>query len=226
MPRVRGPAPNRPEGETAWPLLNERVFGAVDRGGNHTLPLPEAHELDLAAIFGRAAPVTYEIGFNRGRFLRALAARWPDHDHLGVEIRRRYAWKVCQEMAGAGGPRNVRLLWADAKLVGPCFAPGRFAHVFINFPDPWWKRRHARRRLVDTDFASDLAARLAPGGSVWVKSDVPAIADEIAAGLRACGSFDAEVEFSAEDLPPSYRESRCLKAGLPITRFRATRRPG
>ncbi len=224
MPRLRGPAPNLPQGDAAWPILNEGLFGDQARGGHDRAPRPDAVPVDWRAVFGREAPRTLEIGFNRGRFLRDLAARWPDHDHVGIEVRRSYAWRVAELMARDGGPRNVRLVWADAKLVVPAtFGPDGLAHVFVNFPDPWWKRRHEKRRLVDLDFARTLADRVAPGGRIWIKSDVLAIADEIAEALAAVPSLGPPVPFDVGDLPLTHRERACLVTGLPISRYAVTR---
>ncbi len=224
MPRLRGPAPAEPTGDAAWPILNDRLFGAQVRGGHSMVPDPAAVPVDWDAVFGRSAPRTLEIGFNRGRFLCELAERWSDHDHVGVELRRRFCWRLAQQMAAADGPRNVRLVWADAKLVIPAaFAPGSLQAIFINFPDPWWKRRHSKRRLVDLDFATVLTDRLALGGHVWVKSDVPAIAEEIREALVAVDRLGEPAPFGADDLPLTYRERRCVADGLPITRYRVTR---
>lgn len=224
MSRLRGAAPAEPTGEAAWPILNDRLFGAQGRGGHSLAPDPAAVPVDWDAVFGRHAPRTLEIGFNRGRFLCELAERWPDHDHVGIEIRRRYCWRLAQQMAAADGPRNVRIVWADAKLVTPAaFAPGSLQAIFVNFPDPWWKRRHTKRRLVDLDFATVLTDRLALGGQVWVKSDVPAIAEEIREALVAVDRLGEPTPFGADDLPLTYRERTCVADGLPITRYRVTR---
>lgn len=225
MARVRGPLLRPLEGDAAWPCLNERLFGTVERGGHDTVPRPEALPVDWAAVFGRDAPRTLEIGFNRGRFLRDLARVRPEQDHVGIEIRRRYAWRVANEMGLAGEPTNARVIWGDAKLVAPAvFGHGEVADIFINFPDPWWKAKHAKRRLVDDDFASSLAALLRPAGRIYIKSDVPAIADEIEQALGAEAALGGPTEFGQDDLPLSYRERNCLEKGLPIRRFFCERR--
>jgi tRNA (guanine-N7-)-methyltransferase len=227
MPRVKGPLLRPFEGADEWPILNRALFGLVDLGGHHQVPLAAAVPVDWAAVFGRSAPVTLEIGFNRGRFLRALARLQPERDHVGIEIRRRHAWRVAHEMAREQGPGNVRVVWGDAKLVAPAVAPpGGFADVYINFPDPWWKKKHTKRRLVDPDFAQSLTDLLAPGGAFWVKSDVLAIAEEISAAFTEEPRLEGPVPFGEADLPLSYREARCLYTGLPVHRFRFTRRAG
>ena len=221
MPRVRGPMAARPEGD--GPLLNARLFGDHDRGGYDVAVSPDALPWSWPATFGREAPLTLEIGFNRGKFLSELAQAWPDHDHVGIEVSRRFAWRL-HHLLSAHGPENVRIVWADARAATPAlFQPGSLQAVFINFPDPWWKKRHHKRRLVQGPFAAQLAELLAPGGRVWVKSDVADIAAEIDESLAAVPAFGDRTTFGVDDLPLTFREVRCVRTGLPIHRFHYTR---
>ncbi len=218
MSRFKGPKNEMPEGEGTWAMLNTRLFGSNLMGGHSVAPRPEALPVDWAEVFGREAPRALEIGFNRGGFLRDIAAAWPDHDHVGIEIRRRYVWHFANTAAEEGGPLNVRVVWADARLVAPAvFGEGTLDAVFVNFPDPWWKRKHTKRRLVDEGFAQSLRALLAPGGRVYVKSDVPMIADEIRDALAT--ALVGPTPFDEALLPLTYRERKCIRQGLPITRF-------
>ena len=73
--------------------------------------------------------------------------------------------------------------------------------VFVTFPDPWWKKRHAKRRLVDTTYAADLGELLSSGGRIWVKTDVPAIAAEIQESLASVPSLSDPIPFPVEELP-------------------------
>lgn len=226
MSRMRGPAAKLPEGEEGWPLLNADLFGSNEIGGPYAAPRPEALPVDWPAVFGRDAPRQLEIGFNRGRFITALARRRPEVDLVGIEIRRRYCWRLANLLgADADAPRNLRVIWADARTVTRAlFGPASLDAVYINFPDPWWKKRHAKRRLVDDTFAAELADMLVLGGAIWIKSDVPAIADEFAEALAAVPQLGPPVPFAEETLPPSHRELICLAAGLPIVRYRVERR--
>ncbi|MCA9538227.1 MAG: tRNA (guanine-N7)-methyltransferase [Myxococcales bacterium] len=226
MPRLRGPIATRPEGDAAWALLNGDLFGDAAIGGYRPEVRPEVLPLDWAQIFGRVAPLNLEIGFNRGRFLRSVATARPDEDFIGVEVRRKFCWRLANLLgADPAAPRNLRLIWADARRVTESLlAPGSLHGIYINFPDPWWKRRHVSRRLVNLDFAKTLTGLLAPDGAIHVKSDVPAIADEIAEALAAMPELASPVPFSADDLPPSHRETVCMRQGLPIVRYRVARR--
>ena len=218
MSRFKGPKNVVPAGESAWAMLNASLFGSNAVGGHSVAPRPEAVPVDWAGVFGREAPLSLEIGFNRGRFLRDLAAARPDEDHVGIEVRRRYVWHFTNRAGEDGGPRNVRVVWADARLVAPAvFGAGTLDAVFVNFPDPWWKTKHTKRRLLDEGFAQALGELLAPGGRIYVKSDVPMIANEIRDALATC--LEGPTPFDEALLPMTYRESKCTRQGLPIDRY-------
>ena len=141
-----------------------------------------------------------EVGFNRGKFITELAERFPDHNVVGIEIRKRFVVRLAQVVGAAGYPRNLRVAWGDAKVLLPAlFTPNSISAMFITFPDPWWKKRHEKRRLVDTQFAAGIAERLTEGGVIWVKSDVPMIADEIREGQQAAAKkWEKEVRLLKE----------------------------
>lgn len=225
MPRMRGQQIAMPDPESARIMLNARLFGDNALGGYDEVVRPDALPFSWPEAFGRDAPRTLEIGFNRGRFLRAMADRWPDHDHVGIEVRRRYVYRFAHLHGQAADDgslalKNVRVIWADAKRVtGPLFAAQKLSAIFINFPDPWWKKRHHKRRLVQTGFAREMADLLAPGGRIWVKSDVLAIATEIDEVLGQTPGLGDRRAFSADDLPFTHRETSCVRQGMPITRF-------
>ena len=224
MPRLRGPAIALPPPEERWPFLNELVFGDPELGGQHRSPQPNALPWSWEAAFGRDAPLMLEVGFNRGKFITALAEQFPDRNVIGIEIRKRYGLRLTQQVGAAGEPRNLRVIWGDAKILLPqLFTPGSLHDMFITFPDPWWKKRHEKRRLVDTRFAAEIAERLCTGGHVWVKSDVPMISDEIREALVARPELGDLVPFEQSDLPLTHRETSCVKHGLPVYRFRLTR---
>lgn len=225
MPRLRGPAVTLPRGADAWPLLNEHLFGGNQIGGHNVVPRPEVLPVDWSAIYGRAAPLHLEIGYNRGKFLVALARQLPGANVVGIEIRRRYCWRLANMLGpDPQAPRNLRFIWADARATSRVlFGAASLTGVYINFPDPWWKKRHAKRRLVNVGFARELADMLVPGGRIWVKSDVPAIADEFAEAFAAVADLSSPEAFAGGTLPPTHRELSCMAQGLPIVRYHVTR---
>ena len=130
-----------------------------------------ATPLDLAAVFGRAAPRTLEIGFGNGESLVALAAARPDRDYLGIEVHRPGVGHLLLR-AEELGLANVRAICRDAvEVLQQCVAPGTLDEVLLYFPDPWPKKRHHKRRIVQPDFVSLVASRLRPGGTFRMATD-------------------------------------------------------
>jgi len=130
-----------------------------------------ATPLDLAAVFGRAAPRTLEIGFGNGESLVALAAAHQDRDYLGIEVHRPGVGHLMLR-AEELGLANVRAICRDAvEVLQQCVAPGTLDEVLLYFPDPWPKKRHHKRRIVQPDFVALVASRLRAGGTFRMATD-------------------------------------------------------
>ena len=225
MSRLRGPKAIRPDNDSHI-LLNRQLFGGHEKGGK-TLDIDMSTlSLDWSTVFNRPGELALEIGFNRGVFLEELAKREPDVNVLGIEIQRRFCWRLANLLAENNeSPTNIRLIWADAKLVTTALLkPNSVSDIYINFPDPWWKKRHHKRRLVDTSYAAELVQILAPDGEVWVKSDVKDIADEIYASLEAQAALELSSPYLPSDKPFTHREGKCVVQGMDIHRFRFKKR--
>jgi tRNA (guanine-N7-)-methyltransferase len=141
------------------------------------------------ALFGAdvdpALPLVVEIGFGRGEFLLDLALASPSVPHVGVEYSTKRVLKMARRLARADA-RNVRLLDMMGEIVvHELLAPDSVQAFWINFPDPWPKKRHHRRRLVQPPFVHALARRLVAGGVLHVATDHEGYADAIDAAL--CG---------------------------------------
>lgn len=125
-----------------------------------------------------------EIGFGRGEFLRHLAAEAPEAAHVGVEVSFKRVLKMARRIAPTA-ERNIRLIEATGEeVVREALAPGSVSAFWINFPDPWPKKRHHRRRLLQPRFVAALAERLEPGGWLHVATDHVGYAEAIDAALR------------------------------------------
>jgi tRNA (guanine-N7-)-methyltransferase len=128
--------------------------------------------LDWQAVFSNANPVEIEVGFGKGLFLLNAAQSCPDVNFAGVEIERKYQLFTATRMAKRG-LRNVRLACADARsFLRERVAAGSVRAVHVYFPDPWWKKRHHKRRVFTEDFARQCARVLAPSGRLYVATDV------------------------------------------------------
>ena len=127
---------------------------------------------DASRLFGRVAPLEIEVGSGKGLFLRSAAAGRPDVDFLGSEVAKKYA-----EFAAAGlckaGLTNAVVLSGDALRLFAELVPERsLAAVHVYFPDPWWKKRHKKRRVMRDSFLRDVQRTLQPGGSLHFWTDV------------------------------------------------------
>lgn len=133
----------------------------------------------------RPLRLVLEIGFGRGEFLADLAAHAPGVAHVGVEVSWKRVLKLARRLA-RGELANVRLVHgAGEQVVTDAFAPGSLDAVWINFSDPWPKKRHHRRRLVQPALVAALAERLRPGGLLHVATDDVGYAEHIDAVLAA-----------------------------------------
>lgn len=141
-----------------------------------------------AVLFRRAAPVILEIGFGNGDALVAAAASQPDHDFLGVEVHRPGVGSLLLKLADAG-IENVRVIVADANDVLARLTPGTLQGVHLFFPDPWPKKRHHKRRLLQPAFAARLHEVLAPGGYLHCATDWEEYAAHMLAVLEATPGF-------------------------------------
>lgn len=131
------------------------------------------------------APLVLELGFGRGEFLMHLARESPGRAHIGVEVSYKRVLKMARRVARAE-IKNIRLVQATAEHFGEeCLAPESVERVWINFSDPWPKKRHHPRRLVQPALVRRLCACLIPGGSLEIATDDVPYAQHIDAVLRA-----------------------------------------
>jgi tRNA (guanine-N7-)-methyltransferase len=185
-----------------------------------------ADPVDWAAFFGRTAPVEIEIGSGRGRFLTDEAASRPGTSFLGAEIEHEYA-RIAQVRAARMGLGNVRFARLDGKeFVLRRLPAASLAALHVFFPDPWPKKRHAKRRLFTPDFARAAANALVPGGVLRVATDNLPYFEAIREVLAA--------EPALEEVPGSGSgwsagtdyERKYEKEGRPMARGVWRRRPG
>ena len=123
-------------------------------------------------VFGNDHPVELEVGFGKGLFLLNACQACPDVNFLGIEILRKYQLYAATRFAKRG-LRNVRLVKGDAReFLRDYVADDSFQAIHVYFPDPWWKKRHMKRRLFTGDFAAQCERTLEPGGGLYVVTDV------------------------------------------------------
>jgi tRNA (guanine-N7-)-methyltransferase len=167
-----------------------------------------AQPLDLAALFGRAAPKILEIGFGMGDATAEIAAAQPEHDFIGIEVHGPGVGSLLLQTE-ARALTNLKIIQHDAvEVLRDMIPDASLAGVHIFFPDPWHKTRHNKRRLIKPDFVAQIARKLAPGAYLHAATDWEDYATQI---LAVCTAEPALTNTADDYAPrPDYR---------PLTKF-------
>ncbi|WP_119154793.1 tRNA (guanosine(46)-N7)-methyltransferase TrmB [Aquabacterium tepidiphilum] len=187
----------------------------ADLGPKFVLPYA-AELLDFAAVFGREAPVVLEIGFGMGDATATIAQTLPGTDFLGVEVHTPGVGALLKHI-GERGLTNIRIVQHDAvEVLEHMVPPASLAGVHVFFPDPWHKKKHHKRRLIQPAFVARLAAHLRPGGYLHCATDWQPYAEQMLEVLSAEPALENTAEGYAPK--PDYRpltkfENRGLKLG-------------
>ncbi len=174
--------------------------------------------IDLDKLFGRCAPRVAEIGFGTGDALFAYARQHPEHDCLGIEVHPPGVGHLLLKIE-AGGLSNVRAMRHDAvEVLSQALPPACLDEVHIFFPDPWHKKRHHKRRLIQKSFVDLLARVVKPNGIVKLATDWQHYAEQILAVFDAHADFDNLASLNADNPESSSGFTARLKH-RPLTRF-------
>ncbi|KPF49321.1 tRNA (guanine-N7)-methyltransferase [beta proteobacterium AAP121] len=186
-----------------------------------------AEVLDLDATFGRSAARVLEIGFGMGDATAQVAAALPGTDFIGVEVHAPGVGALLKHI-GEKELQNLRLLQHDAvEVMNHMLPPASLAGVHIWFPDPWHKKRHNKRRLIQPGFIAQLVTRIAPGGYLHCATDWQDYAEQMLAVLGAEPALQNTADGYAPR--PDWRpltkfENRGLKLGHGVWDLVYTRR--
>ena len=178
---------------------------------------------NAAVLFERDARLEVEVGSGKGLFLQSAAARTPDRNFLGIEIARKYARYAAARLA-THSLTNAVVIEGDAqRLFAELLPDESLAAVHVYFPDPWWKKRHHKRRVMNERYVREVSRTLASGGSLHFWSDVrdyfDATLDLIAASSSLDGPLEVPERAAEHDL--DYRthfERRMRLGGEPVYR--------
>ena len=201
-------------------LRTSRTSNAQRRAVDTLLPrfgIPYAPAtLDLDAAFGRRAPRIVEIGFGMGESTALLAEAHPGNDYLGIEVHTPGVGNLLK-LVEAGGLSNVRVIQHDAVEVLTHMIPeGALDGVHVFFPDPWPKKRHHKRRLIQAPFVRLVASRLRQGGYLHLATDWVEYADQMLEVLSAeplLANTTAGFAPRPDSRPQTKFESRGLRLG-------------
>lgn len=175
-----------------------------------------AEPLDLAAAFARAAPTVLEVGFGMGETTAEIAQANPQTNYLGIEVHAPGVGSLLR-LIEARGLANVRIIQHDAvEVVRTMIAPQSLAGIHVFFPDPWPKKRHHKRRLLQSAFARELCSRLEIGGYLHVATDWQEYADWVLEVLDQVPELDNTAQGFAprpDHRPLTKFERRGLRLG-------------
>ena len=192
-----------------------QVRALAELAPRYVLPF-EPGVADFGAVFGRTAPLVVEIGFGMGDATAQIARARPEFDFIGIEVHPPGVGALLQRIDEAA-LRNLRILQHDAvEVFEQMLAPDSLAGVHVFFPDPWHKKRHHKRRLIQAPFVALLASRLAPGGYLHCATDWQPYAEQMLEVLSAQPLL--RNRFDGYAPRPDYRpltkfENRGLKLG-------------
>ncbi|WP_140626197.1 tRNA (guanosine(46)-N7)-methyltransferase TrmB [Methylibium rhizosphaerae] len=176
-------------------------------GPRYVLPFRE-EQLDYPAVFGREAPVVFEIGFGMGGATAEIAKTLPGTDFIGCEVHEPGVGALLKRI-GDDHLTNLRIVQHDAvEVLRHMVAPGSLAGVHIFFPDPWHKKRHNKRRLIQPPFVAELVTRIRPGGYLHCATDWEPYAQQM---LEVLGA-----EPSLRNTAPGYAPKPAYR---PLTKF-------
>jgi tRNA (guanine-N7-)-methyltransferase len=188
--------------------------------------LPEGDTVDVRTLV-RGEWLELEIGPGRGGFLFERATAEPSAGLVGLEVRRKWAAIVDARLSTRGLGGRIRVFAEDAKLALPRLRPESiFRRIFLNFPDPWWKKRHQKRLVLEAALLDPIARLLVPRGELLIQTDVRERAEQYSALLTADLRFEPAGSTQGSPLlddnpygARSPRERRAMADGLPVMRM-------
>jgi tRNA (guanine-N7-)-methyltransferase len=200
-----------------------KIDPELDLSRNLKLPAELPLPWDAGQLFGRKATLEVEVGSGKGLFLQTAATRRPDANFLGIEIAMKYARFAAARLARRA-LANAIVIHGDAqRIFAECLPDESLAAVHVYFPDPWWKKRHAKRRVMNERFIRHIERTLARGGALHYWTDVcerfEATLDLLAAHTALAGPLDvAELPAEHELDYRTHFERRMRLAELPVYR--------
>jgi tRNA (guanine-N7-)-methyltransferase len=201
----------------SYVLRQGRFSGAQQRAHAELMPrlgVPYApRAIDFQAVFGRRAPVTVEVGSGMGETTVRIAAEHPERDYLAIEVHAPGVGSLLKQVAELA-LTNVRVVQHDAvEVLRDMIPEAALAAIHVFFPDPWPKKRHHKRRLIQPPFAELAASRLAPRGILHVATDWEEYAYHVLAVLSGTPSLQNTAEgFAAR--PATRPQTKFERRGL------------
>lgn len=198
------------------PWIDEAIHDFDDFVFPLDAPATEEEKGHWREIFGRDAPLAVELGTGKGDFISQLAEREPETNFIGIEAQQGVIYCAAKKVRERELP-NVKLLVFDIRNIADIFAPGEVSRLYINFCDPWPKKRHYKRRLTYRDFLALYARILVPGGRLYFKTDNRGLFDFSLEEFAVAGlgvenvSYDLHAEGDPENIETEYERKFSAK---------------
>lgn len=177
-------------GRRALPKIDPQLDYSRNFRTLEELPIP----WNPVQLFGREAPLEVEVGSGKGLFLQTAATQCPEHSFLGIEVAQKYARFAASRLAKHELTNAVAVQGDGLRLFRELIPDGVLDAVHVYFPDPWWKKRHHKRRVLNEQFLADAYRTLIPGGKLHFWTDVKEYFDAtlelIAAHTRFVGPLE------------------------------------
>lgn len=205
-------------------FVHQHIPSTTVRATATMIIAPDAASL-WSAVFGNQRPVFVEVGPGRGEFLLRTAREDPGQNYFAIERSRGRTREIEQSLRKRGGLANVRVLNADAACTLALLPDASVAGYYVLFPDPWWKVRHHRRRLLTSEFVATLRRTLVRAGTVQLATDVAAYF----AIAQECLNADIGLELIAAglaDAPSTSFSRKAQRLGSPVYQSLHRRRAG
>jgi tRNA (guanine-N7-)-methyltransferase len=179
--------------------MGRRALPKIDPSLDLSRHLRTVNELlaapwDPAALFRRAAPLQLEVGSGKGLFLQNAALAMPEHDFLGIEVAYKYARFLAARLAKRSIGNAVAVHGDALRLFREWIPADSLAAVHVYFPDPWWKARHHKRRVMNESFLADASRTLQPAGRLHFWTDVKEYFDDTLELIARCTNLRGPLE--------------------------------
>jgi len=178
-------------------------------------PDERPEDLKNAVSFFSEGRVEVEIGFRRAHFLKERTKNCPDTRFLGFELGSQWCRRMARYIEREA-LENTRIIQNDARFWLRRILPTNGVQtIYVFFPDPWWKKKHHKRRLITAETLDVFFDLLAPGGALIFRSDVAAYFEQVLDLIAQHGGFDVTTPEPVElDLPKTHREKKCAEMGI------------
>ena len=188
------------------------------------IPNPEDYKGKWHEVFGNENPIHIEVGTGKGQFVLGMAKQNPDINYIGIELFDSVIVCALEKVVEAEKPANLRLLKVNGAKLQEYFAKGDVSRVYLNFSDPWPKKRHAKRRLTHEGFLKLYESILIDNGEIHFKTDNRGLFEYSLVSMNHYGmrlnyvSLDLHVEMPEDNIMTEYEEKFSAK-GQPIYRL-------